>query len=109
MSKILLISIFILSIILAFLLGVGWGTTQAITKLIDLGQQVLDIQLNPTARMMLITKPELMSYAIRNYANVTNPFIMTNQRLHYDECVTRGGSEAGCYNGMLGKYGNYTK
>ena len=98
-----------LLMIIAFFLGVGWGTTKAVTKLIDLGQEVLDIQLNPTARAMLINEPELMSYAIRNYNNVTNPFIMTNQRLHYEECVLRGGSEVGCYNGMLSKYGNYTR
>jgi hypothetical protein len=109
MNKILISIIFILSIALAFFFGVGWGTTQVITKFVDLGQEVLDIQLNPTARAMLITQPELMSYAIKNYKNVTNPFIMTNQRLHYEECIIKGGSEAGCYNGMLSKYGNNTK
>jgi len=104
-----LIFIFILSILLAFGLGVGWGARQIATEFMDIAVEVLDIQLTPQAKDMLINRPELMSYAIKNYYNVTNPFKKANERLQYEKCMIEGGSPTGCYNGLLAKYGNYTQ
>jgi hypothetical protein len=104
-----LIFIFIIVILISFSVGAGYGATKIAERLISISADVLDIKLTDQAIQMLVNKPELMSYAIKNYKNVTNPFIKANERLHYDECILTGNSETSCYNGLLAKYGNYTR
>lgn len=104
-----LISIVFLLCVIFFGAGATYGASKIAMKMMNIATDVLDIQLSEQAKMVLINKPELMQYAIKNYKNVTNPFILSNERLHFEECVLKSGDEVTCYNGMLAKYGNQTR
>lgn len=102
----------ILSLLVGFFLGVGWGAYKIAYKLISIGSEVLDIQLSDKAKYLLVHNPEIMQNAVNNYeliSNHSNPFNQCFQYqayLHYEECVFNGLNLTLCEQGLKAKYGD---
>jgi hypothetical protein len=94
----------------AFMIGFQTGQAVTIKAMIDVGEDVLDIQLSQKAKDILAANPYMPKIIIENWDNgllqSENPFINHPQAKYwYTTCLWKGGSNSTCYQSTLSKYG----
>jgi len=106
-TKILVV---ILLIIISFGAGYMKGSVDTVSKMIDIGSELLEIDLSPRAKQMFISNPALAYQIIEGAGatNYTNPFAKHPQAsVHFEYCMLTRADYDGCYATGINKYGEW--
>ena len=86
------------------------GSVDTISKMVDIGSELLEIDLSPRAKQMFISNPGLAYQILDNAGgtNYTNPFSKHPQAsVHFEYCMLTRADYDGCYATGINKYGEW--